>query len=135
MGLRALASEGTQKGLLEQMQSRARLYELLGYDDYTAFDAKLGEYVSGPSEVKRGLAGVMADTSAVSVVDEETGSLLYRGYPVPDLAASCSFEEVAYLIWYGELPNATQLEDFEAAERSRREVPAGTVRGSVGVCR
>jgi citrate synthase len=79
--------------------------------------------VSGPSEVKRGLAGVIADTSAVSVVDEETGSLLYRGYPVPELAASCSFEEVAYLIWHGELPTASQLEDFEAAERSRRQVP------------
>jgi citrate synthase len=79
--------------------------------------------VSGPIEVKRGLAGVTADTSAVSVVDEESGSLLYRGYPVPDLAASCSFEEVAYLIWYGELPNETQLEKFEAAERSRRQVP------------
>ena len=55
-------------------------------------------------------------------MDEETGSLLYRGYPVPDLAASCSFEEVAYLIWHGELPNETQLEKFEAAERSRRQV-------------
>jgi methylisocitrate lyase len=42
-GLRELASEGTQKGLVGQMQSRAQLYELLGYDDYTAFDAKLGE--------------------------------------------------------------------------------------------
>ena len=42
-GLQELASEGTQKGLLEQMQSRAQLYELLGYDDYTAFDASLGE--------------------------------------------------------------------------------------------
>lgn len=41
-GLRELATEGTQKGLLEQMQSRAQLYELLGYDDYTAFDAKVG---------------------------------------------------------------------------------------------
>ena len=74
-------------------------------------------------EVHRGLAGVIADTSAVSVVDEETGSLLYRGYPVPDLAASCSFEEVAYLIWYGELPGPSELEAFEAAERSRRQVP------------
>jgi methylisocitrate lyase len=42
-GLSALASDGTQKGLVEQMQSRARLYELLGYDDYTEFDNKLGE--------------------------------------------------------------------------------------------
>ncbi len=80
--------------------------------------------MSGPIEVKRGLAGVIADTSAVSVVDEESGSLLYRGYPVPELATSCSFEEVAYLIWHGELPTATQLEEFEEAERSRRQVPA-----------
>ncbi len=79
--------------------------------------------MSGTTEVKRGLAGVIADTSAVSVVDEESGSLLYRGYPVPELAATCSFEEVAYLIWYGELPSTSQLEDFEAAERSRRQVP------------
>jgi citrate synthase len=74
-------------------------------------------------EVHRGLAGVTADTSAVSVVDDETGSLLYRGYPVPELAASRSFEEVAYLIWYGELPGPSELEAFEAGERSRREVP------------
>jgi citrate synthase len=80
--------------------------------------------VSEPVEVKRGLAGVIADASAVSVVDEESGSLLYRGYPVPELAASCSFEQVAYLIWYGELPDARQLEQFEEAERSRRQVPA-----------
>ncbi|HXW81751.1 MAG TPA: bifunctional 2-methylcitrate synthase/citrate synthase [Acidimicrobiales bacterium] len=74
-------------------------------------------------EVHRGLAGVTADTSAVSVVDEETGSLLYRGYPVPDLAASCSFEEVAYLIWHGELPSPSELAVFEAAERAQRQVP------------
>lgn len=77
------------------------------------------------NEVRRGLAGVIADTSAVSVIDEETGVLLYRGYPVPDLAASCSFEEVAYLVWHGELPSPAQLSELEAAERSRRQVPAG----------
>ena len=84
-------------------------------------------------EVHRGLAGVTADTSAVSVVDEETGSLLYRGYPVPDLAASCSFEEVAYLIWYGELPGPSELESFQAAERSRREVPPEVSRALSGL--
>ena len=86
-----------------------------------------------PVEVQRGLAGVIADTSAVSVVDEESGSLLYRGYPVPELAASCSFEEVAYLIWYGELPDATQLEQFEEAERSRRQVPAELTKALSGL--
>jgi citrate synthase len=77
---------------------------------------------TGANEVKRGLAGVIADTTAVSVIDEGTGTLLYRGYPVPDLATSCSFEEVAYLSWYGELPNTTQLQAFTAAERSHREI-------------
>ena len=42
-GLAALASDGTQKELLDQMQSRSQLYELLGYDDYTALDARLGQ--------------------------------------------------------------------------------------------
>ncbi len=76
----------------------------------------------GTNEVKRGLAGVIADTTAVSVIDEGTGTLLYRGYPVPDLATSCSFEEVSYLIWYGELPSTAQLQAFSAAERSHREI-------------
>ena len=78
---------------------------------------------AGTPEAHRGLAGVVADTTAVSVIDQETGVLLYRGYPVPGLAASCSFEEVAYLIWYGELPSTEQLEAFTAAERSERDVP------------
>jgi methylisocitrate lyase len=41
-GLRALVAEGTQKGLLEEMQTRAQLYDLIRYDDYTAFDASVG---------------------------------------------------------------------------------------------
>ena len=55
--------------------------------------------------VFKGLAGVVADTTAVSMVNAETNSLTYRGYPVQELAASCSFEEVAYLLWHGELPD------------------------------
>jgi citrate synthase len=80
--------------------------------------------VSDPAaDVKRGLAGVVADTSAISVVDPETGSLLFRGYPIAELAAACTFEQVAYLIWHGELPDGPQLEHFVAAERQRRQVP------------
>jgi citrate synthase len=78
---------------------------------------------TGVPETKRGLAGVVADTTAVSVIDDQTGTLLYRGYPVPDLATSCRFEEVAYLIWHGELPTPAQLEAFTATERAGREVP------------
>jgi citrate synthase len=73
-------------------------------------------------EIHKGLAGVVVDRTAVSNVVEATNSLTYRGYPVQELAASCSFEEVAYLIWHGELPDATQLAAFCERERAQREL-------------
>ncbi len=72
------------------------------------------------SDIKKGLAGVVVDTTSVSKVNPETNSLLYRGYPVQELSASCSFEEVAYLLWHGELPDERQLAEFEQLERSQR---------------
>ncbi|WP_285108040.1 bifunctional 2-methylcitrate synthase/citrate synthase [Promicromonospora sp. MEB111] len=75
------------------------------------------------TEIRKGLAGVVADTSAISKVNPETNSLLYRGYPVQELAAKKSFEEVAYLLWHGELPTPAQLTEQTAAERVHRELP------------
>jgi len=72
------------------------------------------------TEIHKGLAGVYADTTAISKVNPETNSLLYRGYPVQELAANCTFEEVAWLLWHGELPTAEQLAGFETLERSLR---------------
>jgi 2-methylcitrate synthase len=72
------------------------------------------------TEIHKGLAGVVVDYTAVSKVNPETNSLLYRGYPVQDLAAQCDFEEVAYLLWYGELPTDDQLTEFTKLERSQR---------------
>jgi citrate synthase/2-methylcitrate synthase len=57
-------------------------------------------------------------------VNPETNSLLYRGYPVQELAASCSVEQVAWLLWHGELPTDDELVAFEADERTQRELPA-----------
>jgi 2-methylcitrate synthase/citrate synthase II len=71
-------------------------------------------------EIHKGLAGVVVDVTAISSVNPETNSLLYRGYPVQELAAEKSFEEVAYLLWHGELPSATELAEFERLERSQR---------------
>ena len=70
--------------------------------------------------IYKGLAGVPVDYTAISKVNSDTNSLLYRGYPVQELAASVTFEEVAYLLWYGELPDDTQLAQFEDLERSQR---------------
>ncbi|WP_142062323.1 bifunctional 2-methylcitrate synthase/citrate synthase [Pseudarthrobacter sp. B4EP4b] len=72
------------------------------------------------TEIKKGLAGVVVDYTAVSKVNPETNSLLYRGYPVQELAAKCSFEEVAYLLWNGDLPTKQQLAEFTALERAAR---------------
>lgn len=79
-------------------------------------------------EVRKGLDGVVADTTAISKVNPETNSLLYRGYPVQELADKCSFEEVAYLLWNGELPTGDQLEEFEKLERSLRPLDPRTKR-------
>jgi 2-methylcitrate synthase/citrate synthase II len=73
-------------------------------------------------EVRKGLVGVYADTSSVSKVMPETNSLTYRGYAVQDLCEECSFEEVAYLLWHGELPDRDQLAAFKAAEAAEREI-------------
>src|SRR5699024_7776985 len=73
-------------------------------------------------DIKKGLAGVVVDTTSVSKVVQETNSLTYRGYPVQELAANCTFEEVAYLIWNGELPTQDQLTEFNERERGQRAV-------------
>jgi len=73
-------------------------------------------------EIHKGLAGVVVDTTAISKVEPATNSLLYRGYPVQDLAASCSFEDVAWLLWTGELPTAAERAEFTAADRAQRDL-------------
>lgn len=75
---------------------------------------------SSDNRIFKGLAGVVVDTTAVSKVVPETNSLTYRGYAVQDLAAHCSFEQVAYLLWNGELPGDAQLQMFTQRERAAR---------------
>jgi 2-methylcitrate synthase/citrate synthase II len=72
------------------------------------------------TDIKKGLAGVVVDTTAVSKVNPDTNSLLYRGYPVQELAEKCSFEQVAWLLWHGELPTDSELAEFEKTERAGR---------------
>ncbi|MCM8551297.1 bifunctional 2-methylcitrate synthase/citrate synthase [Streptomyces sp. STCH 565 A] len=77
--------------------------------------------------IHRGLAGVVVDTTEISTVIQDTNSLTYRGYPIQDLAARRSFEEVAHLLWYGELPDEGQLRDFQARERALRPLDRTTL--------
>ncbi|MEX5218351.1 MAG: citrate synthase [Nitrospira sp.] len=69
------------------------------------------ESLSVPS-YSPGLEGVMAGESAICLVDEGEAGLRYRGYAVADLAEQSSFEEVAYLLLYGHLPNRQELDGF-----------------------
>jgi len=73
-------------------------------------------------EIKKGLVGVIADETKVSEVMPDINSLTYRGYAVQDLAEACVFEEVAYLLLNGELPNKSQLAKFQEEERNNREI-------------
>jgi citrate synthase len=61
-----------------------------------------------------GMEGVIAGDSAITWIDGEKGELRYRGYSIGDLAERCSFEDVAYLLWYGDLPSPTQRDTFRA---------------------
>ncbi|MDI3339144.1 MAG: citrate/2-methylcitrate synthase [Sphaerobacter sp.] len=62
----------------------------------------------------RGLEGIVVAESELSLVDGTNGRLFYRGYEIHDLVESASFEEVLYLLWYGELPTRAQLADLTA---------------------
>ena len=73
-------------------------------------------------EIKKGLLGIIVDETEVSKVMPEINSLTYRGYAAQDLCAKCKFEEVAYLILNGELPNKKQLKKFENQERKERKL-------------
>jgi len=73
-------------------------------------------------EIKKGLLGIVVDETTISQVMPEINSLTYRGYTVQELCDKCSFEEVAYLVLNGELPNKKQLKKFIKEERSNRKL-------------
>ena len=73
-------------------------------------------------EIKKGLLGIVVDETTISQVMPEINSLTYRGYAVQDLCEACSFEEVAYLILNGDLPNSIQLNKFKKEEKANRNI-------------
>jgi 2-methylcitrate synthase len=76
------------------------------------------------TKLATGLRGVVAGTTSISVVGSSGDSLRYRGYDVDVLAEQATFEEVAYLLLYGELPNAAQLAEYQQRLRGYRHLPA-----------
>ncbi|MHB8573188.1 MAG: citrate/2-methylcitrate synthase [Candidatus Dormibacteria bacterium] len=74
-----------------------------------------------------GLEGIVAARTELCDINGKTGKLLYRGYDIPDLAAQSTFEEVAYLLWYGRLPARDELDRFTAELAAERPVPADVI--------
>ena len=72
-----------------------------------------------------GLAGIVAGETSISTVGKEGVGLTYRGYAIEDLAAHSTFEEVAFLLLYGELPKREELESYRRKLASLRGLPGG----------
>jgi len=74
-----------------------------------------------------GLQGVIGGITSISKITVEESKLEYRGYNVHDLASQGSFEETAYLLLKGELPNAAELAEFNKQLDAERSIPAEVV--------
>ncbi len=81
--------------------------------------------MSDPVKINRGLKGVYFERSGVSDIDGAAGELSYRGYSIHDLATQSTFEEVCYLLIFGELPTADQMSAFDARLKAARTLPDG----------
>ena len=73
-------------------------------------------------EIKKGLLGIVVDETTISQVMPEINSLTSRGYAVQDLCEKCSFEEVAYLVLNGDLPNKKQFKKFKKQLKDNRNI-------------
>jgi len=73
--------------------------------------------------VNPGLEGIVVGETVLSNVEGDVGRLTYRGYDIHDLAEHATFEEVAHLLLFGELPTAAELTEFSARLIARRAIP------------
>ena len=78
-------------------------------------------------KISRGLEGVYITESSVGKVDGQAGKLYYRGYAIADLAKNSDFEETAYLLLNGSLPDRQQLDSITKQMADERDLPGGIV--------
>jgi len=74
--------------------------------------------------VVKGLKGIKAADSSICLIDGQIGKLIYRGYNIDDLCAHSTYEEVAFLLLYGELPTPSQLDQFHESLTSHATAPS-----------
>ncbi len=101
-----------------KLELDGKVYEfpvVIGSENEKAIDIKSLRGTTGYITLDPGFKNTGSTKSAVTFLDGEKGILRYRGYPIEQLAEQASFVEVAYLVIYGELPTAKQLEDFNTS--------------------
>src|SRR5215470_6558942 len=81
-----------------------------------------------PPHVAEGLEGIVAAESRICFVDGIEGRLIYQGYDIHDLVAHASFEEVAYLLWHGDLPTRPQFDALNKELVAARPLPDSVLR-------
>jgi citrate synthase len=79
---------------------------------------------SSEVHIARGLEGVVAAATNIAEVDGEHGKLTLRGYDISELSGRVTFEEVAYLLWHGKLPNKAEYDELSAEMRGARDLSA-----------
>ena len=95
--------------------------------DIRSLPSKLGYFTYDP-----GFASTASCSSTITYIDGQAGVLLYRGYPIEQLAQHSSFLEICYLLLYGELPGKAQWNEFNAAIRRHTMVHEGIRRFIAG---
>ena len=79
---------------------------------------------SSPAPARGGLESVVAGRTSIARIDGQKGLLSYRGYDAAELSRQSGFEEVAHLLWHGELPSSSELNDLRARLAENRDPPA-----------
>jgi len=107
----------TEVAKLRIGEDQLELPLVVGSEGERAIDISPLRSKTGLITLDEGYVNTGSTASAITFLNGEEGVLRYRGYPVEQLAANCDFLEVAYLLIYGELPTAAELEDFRSKLR------------------
>lgn len=107
-----MEKQSVENAVLSVAGSTCELPVLVGSDGERFLDVRTLAKKAGLCTYDPGFVNTASCASAVSLVDGSAGKLLYRGYPVEELAANCVFVEVAYLLIHDKLPNAAERSSF-----------------------
>jgi citrate synthase len=117
-----LALSQARGGLARSQEVPVRPWDRRRYTPFPC--ARKGTAVKNASiTVNPGLEGVVVGATGISKVAGEEGRLTYRGYDIGDLAAHATFEEVAFLLWHGRLPNRKELTELHREMAAHRALP------------